>query len=141
MQTGDKVRDVRSWALVAFLLSAMILSVVDRFGLSLMIDPIKGDLHLTDRDFGLLNGVAFGLFFAALGIPLGWLSDRWSRKGVMALGVAMWTLATAACGLAHSFPELLIARIVVGAGEAGLSAGLLFDHSRSLSREEPSRAP
>jgi MFS family permease len=120
MPTDDEMPSLRSWGLVVFLMSTMVLSVVDRFGLSVMIEPIKIDLHVSDREIGLLNGVAFGLFFATLGIPLGWLSDRWSRKGVMALGVAMWTLSTAACGLVHSFPELMVARIVVGAGEAGL---------------------
>jgi MFS family permease len=120
MLTDDEGPSLRSWGIVVFLTSTMVLSVVDRFGLSLMIEPIKIDLHVSDREIGLLNGVAFGLFFATLGIPLGWLSDRWSRKGVMALGVAMWTLATAACGLVHSFPELMAARILVGAGEAGL---------------------
>jgi MFS family permease len=116
----NRVPTWRSWALVVFLMSAGVLSVVDRFGFSVMIDPIKADLHVTDREIGLLNGVAFGLFFATMGIPFGWLADRWSRKGAMALGVAMWTLATALSGFVHTFPELMAARILVGSGEAGL---------------------
>jgi hypothetical protein len=60
MSHVDRVPNLRSWGLVAFLMSTMVLSVVDRFGLSVMIEPIKTDLHVTDREIGLLNGIAFG---------------------------------------------------------------------------------
>src|SRR5690606_7954851 len=83
---------------------------------------------------------AFGLFFAVMGLPLGWLADRWSRKGTIMLGVGMWSVATAACGLAANFPQLLLARIGVGAGEAGLApASYSIVHDR-FPREQLGRA-
>jgi len=130
---------LRDWLVVLLLTGAMIFSFVDRFTLSLLLEPIKADLGISDAELGLLNGVAFGLFYAAMGLPLGWLADRWSRKGTIILGVGIWTVATAACGLASNFLQLLIARIWVGAGEAGLapaSYGLVHDRfpKRSLGR-------
>lgn len=121
---------LRDWLVVLLLTGAMIFSFVDRFTLSLLLEPIKADLGISDAQLGLLNGVAFGLFYAAMGLPLGWLADRWSRKGTIIVGVGIWTAATAACGLAGNFVQLLLARIGVGAGEAGLapsSYGLIHD--------------
>lgn len=111
----------REWGLLALLMSAMMFSIIDRFALAVLLEPIKSDLELSDSQLGLLNGIAFGLFYATMGLPLGWLADRWSRKGVVVGGVAIWSAATAACGLANSYLQLLIARIMVGAGEAGLA--------------------
>jgi MFS family permease len=100
---------------------ATILSIVDRFALSIMIDPIRRDLGLSDGQIGLLSGIAFGLFYACMGLPMGMLADRWSNKGTILLGVGVWSAATAFCGLSRNFGELLLARIGVGAGEAGLA--------------------
>lgn len=108
------------WLVVLVLTGAAIFSFADRFVLSLLIEPIKQNLRLSDVQLGLLHGVAFGLFFAALGLPLGWLADRWSRKGTIAGGIAVWSLATAYCGYATNFAQLMAGRIAVGAGEAAL---------------------
>lgn len=108
------------WLVVILLTGAGMFAFVDRFVLSLLLEPIKLDLHLSDKQLGLLNGVAFGLFYAALGLPLGWLADRWSRKGTIIAGMFVWSTATACCGFATGFLQLMLARIGVGAGEAGL---------------------
>ncbi|KQX19967.1 hypothetical protein ASD39_08665 [Sphingomonas sp. Root50] len=122
------------------LMGALILSFVDRIGLSLLVDPIRADLGISDAQIGLLQGIAFGLFFAVMGLPLGWLADRWSRKGTIMLGVGLWSIATAACGLAVNFPQLLLARIGVGAGEAGLApASYSIVHDR-FPKEQLGRA-
>lgn len=127
---------IRDWLVVVLLMCAMIVSFVDRFTLALLIEPIKHDLALNDVQLGLLNGVAFGLFYAVMGMPLGWLADRWSRKYTIVLGMGIWSFATAACGLASGFGQLAVARIAVGAGEAGLAPaayGIIYDrfpHSR-----------
>lgn len=107
--------------------------------MSLLVNPIKDDLGVSDAQLGLLHGVAFGLFYAGMGLPLGWLADRWSRKGTIMVGVGVWSAATAACGLAGNYTQLLLARILVGAGEAGLapaSYGIVHDRfpKRSLGR-------
>nr|WP_047167632.1 MFS transporter [Sphingomonas sp. Y57] len=131
---------IRDWLVVLLLMAALILSFVDRIGLSLLVDPIRADLGISDAEIGLLQGIAFGLFFAVMGLPLGWLADRWSRKGTIMIGVAMWSVATGACGLAANFPQLLLARIGVGAGEAGLApASYSIVHDR-FPREQLGRA-
>jgi len=111
----------RAWWTVAVLTVAYIVSFVDRTILGLLIEPVKVDLVLNDTEIGLLQGVAFGLFYAAMGLPLGYLADRTSRRGLIAVGAALWCAATAACGLASTFLQLFVARIVVGVGEAALS--------------------
>jgi len=79
---------------------------------------IKADLHLSDYSFSLMVGLSFGLFYTAVGIPIAWLLDRFSRKRLLALAIAVWSLGTAACGLTQNYLQLFIARFFVGAGEA-----------------------
>ncbi len=112
---------VYPWIVVAILMLAYVASFIDRQILSLLIEPIRADLQISDTQFGLLQGIAFSLFYAALGMPIARLSDKHSRPLIIAVGVLVWSLATAACGLARSFFQLLLARICVGAGEATLS--------------------
>ena len=79
---------------------------------------IKADLHLTDFTWSLMVGASFGLFYTVVGIPIAWFLDRMSRKRLLALAITVWSLGTAACGLAQSYTQLFIARFFVGAGEA-----------------------
>jgi MFS family permease len=80
---------------------------------------IKKDFHISDTDLGLLLGVSFGLFYTVVGIPIAWIVDRYSRKWIIAVGLATWSLGTALCGVAQGYIQLFVARFVVGAGEAG----------------------
>ena len=96
-------------------------SILDRFIIGLMVDPIKRDLGLSDLQFGVLHGAAFAITFSVVGLVAGALADRFSRRRVIAVGVAIWSVATAACGFAQSFWHLLFARVGVGAGEATLN--------------------
>ncbi len=109
------------WLIAVTLAVAAVISVVDRFALSLVLEPIKQAFSINDTEIGMLQGLAFGLFYAVLGVPCGWLADRWSRVGTIILGLFIWSVATAACGLAGGFAGLLIARMCVGAGEAALA--------------------
>ena len=111
----------RAWYSVAICMVAYILSFVDRQILSLLIGPIQADLKISDTEFGLLSGLAFSIFYAVMGIPVATLSDRTNRPLVISAGVAIWSLATAACGLASSFAGLFASRLLVGAGESTLS--------------------
>jgi MFS family permease len=115
-------RKVAYYAL-AILLVAYVFSFVDRIILSMLVGPIKAELGLSDTQIALVNGLAFSMFYATMGLPLGWLVDRTSRKGVIAVGVALWSLVTAASGLARDFSHLFLARMGVGVGEAALSPG------------------
>lgn len=115
------VGPVRAWAAVLLCMVAYIFSFIDRQILALLIGPIQRDLGLSDTQFGLLHGFAFALFYALLGIPVAALSDRGSRPLIISVGVALWSLATMACGLGRSFLHLFLARVCVGGGEAALS--------------------
>ena len=111
----------RGWYVVVVCMLAYVLSFVDRQILGLLIGPIKADLGISDTQFALLHGFAFSLFYATLGVPIAGLADRSSRPRVIGWGIAVWSVATAACGLAGSFGGLFAARVMVGAGEGALS--------------------
>lgn len=108
------------WALLLFTVAA-VLSYTDRQILSLLIDPMRGELAITDTQASLLQGLAFALIYSIAGLPLGRLADVFSRRIVIIVGVALWSVATLACGYAHSFAELFVARVFVGIGEACLA--------------------
>jgi len=109
------------WFVVLFLMVLLTSSFIDRTILSLMVKPIRQDLHLTDTEYSYLAGLAFVVLYTVTGIPLGWLADRWSRRWLIASGVALWSVMTASCGLANTFWQLFASRVGVGVGEATLS--------------------
>jgi MFS family permease len=110
-----------AWYAITVLFVAYVFSFADRYVLSLLIEPIKQDLGLSDTKVSLLHGFAFAIFYTLLGIPIGRLADRHSRRLIISAGVATWSAMTALCGLAQSFSQLFAARIGVGVGEATLS--------------------
>lgn len=110
-----------AWYATGVLMIAYTFSFLDRQILNLMIGPIEHDLGISDSQFALLTGGAFGIFYTIMGLPLGWLADRFSRKWIVTAGISCWSLMTAACGFAGSFPQLLLTRVGVGVGEATLS--------------------
>lgn len=110
----------RKYAL-GILLVGYIVNFVDRTILSILLEPIKLELTLTDTQLGFLGGLAFAVFYTFLGIPIAMLADRKSRVKILAVAMVVWSLMTALCGRATDFLSLLLARIGVGAGEAGAS--------------------
>ncbi len=114
-------RPAYAWTVVGLLFCTAVLSYTDRQVLSLLVDPIRADLHIDDARMSLLLGTAFAVVYGVAGIPLGWLADRTSRRNLILAGVAVWGVGTLLCGLAGSFETLFAARIVVGLGEAVLS--------------------
>jgi MFS family permease len=106
---------------LAVLILAFGFSFLDRVILSMLMIPIQQDLAFSDIQLALLHGFAFAIFYAVAGFPLGRLADTVSRKRLAAVGVAVWSLFTAACGLAQSFVGLFVSRVGVGVGEAALS--------------------
>jgi len=107
-----------AWYTVAILTLMYGIAFLDRQVLSFMVAPIRADLNISDFELSLLHGLGFALFYALFALPIGVLVDRYSRRLLMFGGVAIWSVATAACGLANSFFQLFMARMVVGAGEA-----------------------
>lgn len=127
---------VYAWYLVIVLTIAYIVSFVDRYVLGLLAEPIKADLGLTDTQLGLLGGFAFALFYATMGLPLGYLADRKRRTTLLAIGIAVWSVATTVSGLAKNFYHLFFARMAVGAGEATLGPCAMSMISDSFPREK-----
>ena len=97
-------------------------SAIDRQVIDILIEPIRQEFGLTDRDAGALNGAAYAIPFAIAAIPLARLADRFSRKTVIAVSILIWSTATALCAFGKNFGQLFAARAGVGLGEAGLSS-------------------
>lgn len=106
---------------VLVLVIATIFSALDRQILTLLAEPMRQSLGLSDTKLGLLQGVGITLFAGVAAVPLGWLADRYGRRALLAACVLVWTAATAACGLAQDFTALFLAAIGLGIGEAGLA--------------------
>jgi MFS family permease len=129
-----------AWYVVVILTLAYVVSFIDRQILALLVEPIRKDLQLTDTQMGLLMGPAFALFYTVLGLPIGRLADRYSRRGIIAVGITIWCMMTAACGLSRSFAQLFLARVGVGVGEATLNPSALSLISDYFPRERRGRA-
>jgi MFS family permease len=110
-----------AWYSVAVLMLLYIFSFIDRTTISLIVEPMKRDLHISDTQIGMLQGLAFALLYTFLGLPIARLSDRHSRRAIIAAGVFIWSIMATLCGLARTAMQLFIARIGVGVGEAALS--------------------
>ena len=110
-----------AWYVVGVLTLCYALSFMDRQILSLLVGPIKRDLHISDTRVGLLQGLAFALFYTLAGLPVGRLVDTSNRRNLIMAGVALWSAFTCACSIAQRFWSLFLARIGVGVGEAALN--------------------
>ena len=115
----------RAWYAVVVLTIAYIVSFLDRQLLALVVEDVKADLDLTDTQVSLLLGFAFALFYTTMGIPIGRLADKKSRKTIIGIGITCWCIMTAACGLAKNYTQIFLARVGVGVGEATLSPSAL----------------
>jgi MFS family permease len=104
---------------LGMLVVVYVFNFIDRQIFAILAQSIKVDLGLTDTELGALGGVAFGIFYATLGIPIARLADRHSRVNIIAISLTVWSVMTALQALAGNFWQLLIARVGVGVGEAG----------------------
>ena len=132
-EPGDYPRQTYAWYVIGVLMLAYIVSYVDRSILTLLVEPIKQDIGISDTQVSLLHGFAFALFYTLMGFPIGRLADRRHRVGIIAVGVTVWSVMTAACGIARSFGHLFLARVGVGVGEAALNPAaysLIADYFR-----------
>jgi MFS family permease len=119
------------WYVLIMMCLVYTLSIADRYVVSTVLDPIRIELHLTDKGVALLTGLAFGLFYVVLGFPLSWLIDRYNRRKIVAACLVLWSAMTAVCGLARTSLEFFLARVGVTIGEAGGTPGansLLSDY-------------
>ena len=120
-QSQKQKGDLYRWYVVGVLTFAYLVSFLDRQILALMVGPIQEDLMLSDTQISLLMGLAFSIFYIFMAVPLGRLADNSVRRNIIVGGVTLWSLMTAACGLAGSYWHLFLARMGVGVGEATLT--------------------
>jgi len=104
---------------LAVLCGVYVLNFLDRSLLAILAKPIQDTLHISDGQLGLIGGLYFAFFYCFIAIPIGWLADKTNRVNVLAVSCAIWSAATACCGLAIRYPQLVAARMLVGVGEAG----------------------
>lgn len=121
--TGQKsaVVPLRAWLALGIVILLYMLAAADRQILSLLVEPMKRDLRLTDAEIGLLQGMAFSLTYCIVGLPIGTMVDRLPRRLIIFFGVLFWSAAATLSGFARGFHQLLFARAGVGAGEATLT--------------------
>jgi MFS family permease len=115
---GDYPPPRQAWYTVGVLAVVTTFALLDQNILGLLIQQIKADFQLTDSQAGLLLGPTQAIFYALVAVPFSRYIDRWTRKWIIAGGLIVWSLATAASGLAANFTQLFVARVVVGAGES-----------------------
>jgi MFS family permease len=118
---NDFPRPAYAWYVVALIFVSSGFAFVDRIIVSLVTPAIQADLGLSDSQIGLLQGLAFALFYTLFGVPLGLIADRWNRKWLLTIGISVWSLMTALCGVVKGFGALFFARLGVGMGEASLN--------------------
>jgi predicted MFS family arabinose efflux permease len=110
---------------LGLLLVVYAFNYLDRIILATLGEAIKTELVLSDLQLGLLGGVAFALFYSTLGIPIARLAERYSRARIIWIAIAGWSAATALCGFAQHYWQLLIARMGVGVGEGGYAPSVV----------------
>lgn len=96
-----------------------VLNFLDRQLVSILAKPIQDALQISDGQLGRITGFYFALFYCFIAIPVGWLADRTNRVKVLSIACGLWSAATAACGMANNYGQLVVARMAVGVGEAG----------------------
>lgn len=140
MNDRDYPPPAYGWYVVVVLTLGYVVSFLDRQIFALLVQPIRADLGLTDTQVSLVGGLAFAIFYTVLGIPIGRLADRRSRRAIIAVGITTWCCMTAACGLARNYWQLFLARVGVGVGEATLNPSALSLISDYFPRQRRGRA-
>ena len=107
-----------AWYVVGVLMLLYINSFLDRTVIMLLVDPIKADFGVSDTAVSLLTGLAFALFYSVLGIPMGRLADRRSRRWIIGIGATGWAVMASLCGITQNYAQLFLTRMGLGVGEA-----------------------
>lgn len=125
VDTTTRIVDVPRAAAAHFSLALLfvisLFNYTDRYMIAILLPNIKQEFQLSDTQMGFLTGIAFTLFYVVMGVPIARLADKHSRKKILVIALALWSCMTAACGLAQNFLQLVVARMLVGIGEAGSS--------------------
>lgn len=126
LETGaappDGTLGVRRTVALVMLFLVGTINFLDRQLLSVLVEPIRAEMQFSDTQFGLLTGLAFALFYAAMGVPVAMIADRWNRVKLVGIACLVWSVFTAASGMVSNFWQLALMRFGVGTGEAGGTA-------------------
>lgn len=95
------------------------LNYLDQGLISLLLQPIKEDLHLSDTQLGFLTGIAFAMFYATLGLPIARWADRGNRVTITSMAIALWGVTVMLCLFVSNFIQLVFARVAAAVGESG----------------------
>ncbi|MEM9743281.1 MAG: MFS transporter [Pseudomonadota bacterium] len=106
---------------LAVLFVVIMLNFIDRQVISILAEPIKQEMGLSDKQLGLMTGLSFALFYTTLAIPVAAIADRWNRSRIIAIAIGIWSVMTMLCGAAQNFLQLFLARVGVGIGESACS--------------------
>ena len=120
----------KAYLILVFFTLLNIVNFIDRYFIVGFSNEIKADLGMTNFQYSLLTGIIFTIFYSTVGIGLGVVADRWNRPRLIAIGLFVWSIMTAASGMAKTFTQMAIPRLLIGAGEATLtptSLSLLSD--------------
>src|SRR5690349_7898539 len=98
----------RAWYAIFVFALALMMNFLDRGIVGLLVHPMELDLHLADSQIGLISGVAYITFYAAIGLPIARFADVGVRRTIVGIGITIWSIATALCGLATSFWQLFL---------------------------------
>jgi MFS family permease len=120
-QWPDNYQAGTAWWSVAILMIFQIVSMIDRQVMSVMIPEMRADLGLNDFQISMVQGLAFALFYGVMGLVIGGMVDRYSRRKIMFAGIFIWSLAAAGTGLARNYGQLFAGRLLVGFGEAAIA--------------------
>ncbi len=138
--SSDAASHPRGWYIVYMTAVVAIMSQIDRGILALFVQPMKRDFGLSDTQVSTLLGFAFTFFYVVAGPPLSRIADRGIRKSVISGCLAVWSIATASCGMAQSFWGFFCARAVIGGSESGCGPASLSVIADAVPRERLPRA-
>jgi MFS family permease len=129
-----------AWYALAVMTLIWTFNQIDRRAVSILLEPIRKEFHLTDGQLGALSGLAFGVSYAAAVVPLGMAVDRWNRRNILAAMLAVWSGLTALGGFARGYLHLIAIRMIVGASEAACTPASLSMISDLFPREKRTTA-
>jgi MFS family permease len=138
--TGPVGAQAYRWRVVLLFLVCSILAYVDRNVTGVLVESLKASLHLSDTQIGFIQGFAFSLCFAFAGPPIAWLIDRGPRMRIAASGIAIWSLATAVCGVSSTFSALAAGRALTATAEAALPPSVYSMITDMFPRNQVARA-
>lgn len=118
---SPEILDSQANYVLGVLFVVIMLNFLDRQIISILAEPIKQEMDLSDKQIGLMTGLSFALFYTTLAIPVAALADRWHRSRIIAIAICIWSFMTMLCGTANNFLQLFLARVGVGIGESASS--------------------